>query len=331
MYSSRQLKSWHPDRPVSKGATAYHDAVFNSSWIKDIMFEISRITRPSIKDNDTVVDFGAGTGTSAYHLMKNLDKKIKLWLVDNSPSWLTKAYELLDGAHDIRYFVLSKINGRYATLAETIGNEVSDHVISANTVHLIPDIRETFKGVYSAIKQNGTFTFQTGNFLRSDRPEGALMIDSTVQTVHDAAIDMINSDPNYEVYRNGLKDKIKDMASQRKLVFPDPRPIGFYLKSLEMAGFKADEPQFIPVKIRYDDWLNFLRVKRLQAGILPELGGTKPTPQEEKDRDDLITKGAMLLFEDLKKNNPLANEEYFLIECVYVMSKKISGGKNVDQ
>ena len=55
--------SWKPDRPDSRGATAFHEAVFNSTWIKDIIYELSRIIRPKIRKWDFVVDFGAGTGT----------------------------------------------------------------------------------------------------------------------------------------------------------------------------------------------------------------------------------------------------------------------------
>ena len=318
-----QMNSWHPDRPVSKGATAYHDAVVDSSWLKDIIFELSKIVEPNLKQNEVVVDFGAGTGTSAFYLMKSIHKKVRLWLVDNSPSWLAKAYELLKDLPNVKYFVLEKKGDGYATLAEMIGKNTADHVISANTVHLIPDIETTFKGVSLALKPSGTFTFQTGNFLRKNRPEGALMIDDTVQTVHDIAIDIIKKNPRYKEYRHRLDEKISAMASQRKLVFPDPRPIEFYLKNLKLAGFGASEPQFIPVRIKYDDWLNFLRVKRLQAGILPEIGSKEPTPEEEKIRDDLITQGALKLFEDLRKNNPLADDEFFLIECVYVLSKKL--------
>src|SRR3990167_3081832 len=93
---SLQIKPWHPDKPTSKGATAFHEAVYNSSWLGDILFELVNIACSEIKDGDIVVDFGAGTGTSALHLLKHIRKKIRLWLVDNSPSWLGKAYELLN-------------------------------------------------------------------------------------------------------------------------------------------------------------------------------------------------------------------------------------------
>ena len=103
------VQSWHPDRPVSKGATAYHDAVINSSWLKDILFEFSKIVKPDIKENEIIVDFGAGTGTSAFYLMKNLGKKVRLWLVDNSPSWLLKNHQNFLGGGGIRgFFPLEK-------------------------------------------------------------------------------------------------------------------------------------------------------------------------------------------------------------------------------
>ena len=319
---SVQLSYWHPDKPVSKGATAFHDAVYNSSWIKDILYELTKIADKRINEGDTIVDFGAGTGASALLLLKNLQKKVQLWLVDNSPSWLGKAYELLSGYKNIGFFILEKKNNSYATLAETVGNETVNHVISANTIHLIPDIKEVFEGIALALKKNGTFTFQTGNFFRKGRPEGALMIDDTVKIVHDIALDIVRTDPKFAVYRKGLSERIESEEIQRKFVFPEPRPIEIYLDVLRKSGFKCYNPIYIPVKIRYSDWLNFLRVKRLQAGILPEIGGKEPLPKEEEDRDALITKSALKLFKDLEINNPLADNKCFTIDIAYVTSVK---------
>jgi len=316
------IKPWHPDRPTSKGATTFHEAVFNSSWIKDILYELAKIANQQIKDDNIVVDFGAGTGTSALLLLKHIQKKFKLWLVDNSASWLGKAYELLNNPPYVECFLLEKKNERYATLAETVGNESVDHVISANTVHLIPNIEDTFNGINNALKKHGSFIFQTGNFTRNDRPEGALMIDDTVKSVHDIALDIVKSNPDFSIYRKDLNKRVESEQQQRKFVFPDPRPINFYLDALKNSGFDCKSAQYIPVRIRYSDWLNFLRVKRLQAGILPEIGGKEPTPKEEDDRDKLITMAALKLFRDIELNNPLADNEFFTIECVYVASAK---------
>lgn len=317
-----QLKPWRPANPASKGATAFHEAVANSSWIKDILHELVKIVRSKIHKGDIVVDFGAGTGTSAILLLKYLEQQIKLWLVDNSQSWLSKAYELLNKLPNVEYFILEKKGNRYATLAEAVGNEVVDHVISANTVHLIPDLEEAFIGIFNSLKKGGTFTFETGNFMRDNRPDGALMIDDTIKTVHDIALDIVLTDSKFASYRKGLDTRIETEEPQRKFVFPDPRPIETYLVSLERAGFQQQTPFYIPVKVKYSDWLNFLRVKRLQAGILPEIGGKEPSPEEEKDRDNLITMAALKLFKDLEVNNPLADEKSFTIDIVYVTAVK---------
>lgn len=317
-----QIKPWHPDKPVSKGATAFHEAVFNSSWIKDIMRELADIARPDIRNGDIVVDFGAGTGTSAILLLEHLGQQTNLWLVDNSHSWLGKAFELLHNFSNVEYFVLEKNGDKYDTLAETVGNGVVNHVVSANTVHLIPDIREVFLGIALSLKKNGTFTFETGNFIREGRPEGALMIDDTVRIVHDLALGIVRTNPKFAVYKKGLDERIEAEEAQRKFVFPDPRPIQIYLDALKEAGLIFQEPIYIPVKVKYDDWLNFLRVKRLQAGILPEIGGKEPSPKEEEDRDALIIHGALKLFKDLEENNPLADDKYFTIDIVYIKSVK---------
>ncbi|MBI2646969.1 class I SAM-dependent methyltransferase [Candidatus Woesearchaeota archaeon] len=319
---SNQIKPWRPDKPASKGATAFHEAVVNASWLQEAMYELVRIVRSKIHKDEIVVDFGAGTGSSAVFLLKYMDKSIKLWLVDNSHSWLAKAYEILNKNPDVEYFILEKKDNRYATLAETIGNSVADHVISANTVHLIPDIKEAFTGIALALKEGGTFTFQTANLLREGRPDGALMIDDTVKSVHDIALDIVRTDKNFAQYLDRLDERVHSEEPQRKFVFPDPRPIEVYLDALDESGFNCEEPVCILVKIKYKDWLNFLRVKRLQAGILPEIGGRDPSPKEEEDRDKLITIAAQKLFKELEEKNQLADDKSFTVESVYISSKK---------
>src|SRR3989338_3771581 len=186
-----EMKSWHPDRPTSKGSTAYHDAVSNAVYYLENLDELARMIKEKIKANDIVVDFGAGTGVSALCLLKKLQVPFKLYLVDNSPAWLGKAHEIFDGNENVRCFLLDKINARYATLAETIGHSVVDHVLSANTVHLIPDLEECFAGISLALKKGGSFTFQSGNIARASRKEGVLMVDDTIKRVHDIAMEIV--------------------------------------------------------------------------------------------------------------------------------------------
>ena len=242
--NDKPFKSWHPDRPVSKGATAYHDAVANTSWHIDNISELIRIVKKKIRDNDIVVDFGAGTGGSAVYLLRKIDVNFELWLVDNSAAWLGKAYELLHSSPNIKYFLLDKIGERHMTLAEVLGNEIANHVISANTFHLIPNLGDAFRGINDTLKPKGTFTFQSGNIIRNGREEGIMMIDDSVKRVHEIALEIIQNDRKFEKYKKSLNRKIKEEEQQREIVFPGPRHIDEYLAALKNAGFEFDKPAY---------------------------------------------------------------------------------------
>ena len=318
---SAHFKPWYPDKPVSKGATAYHDAVVNAPYYVESLNKLADIVCDKVKDDEVIVDYGAGTGVSALQLLKRLKANIRLWLVDNSPAWLGKAHEVFSSNPNVECFLLEKKDDKYATLVDTVGEEAVDHVVSANTVHLIPDLENTFKGIYAALKPKGSFTFQSGNIMRKGRKKGILMIDDTVKRVHDIAMDIVNKSNRFIRYKNDINiKKIGDM--QRRIVFPEPRPLKQYLKILKDTCFSYGEPYFKQLKIAYDDWMNFLKVKRLQAGILPEIGGKDPSPEEEKDRDDLITMAANQLFDELKSQNPMADGKSFTVELIYVTALK---------
>lgn len=315
-------KSWKPDRPTSRGAIAFHEAVVDASWLHNCVDQLLKYVDPKIKENDIVVDFGAGTGTSSARILKKFKNKINLWLVDNSPAWLGKAYEHLHSKPNVDFFVLEKKDNHYSPLSETVGKESVNQVLSSNTVHLIPDLKDTFKGIFDSLDSNGVFVFNSGNIERKGKPKGALMLDSTVYRVHDIAINLIKKLPQFKEYRKGLDKQIKSFLPQRKFIFPYPRDIKEYVNALKAAGFKQVKIYYSCFKVKYSDYLNFLRVKRLQAGILPEVGGREPTQKEIKDRDELITKASLQLFEELKDNNPLADDKSWQCEWAYVMGIK---------
>lgn len=322
--SLQQPRSWKPDRPVSRGATEFHNAVIDADWNHKCLDELISLAEQRIKENDIVVDFGAGTGTSSIRMLDKLKKKIALWLVDNSPAWLGKAYEFLGSRQNVGFFIVGRKQNRFATLSETLGHNSVDHVLSANTVHLIPDLKETFKGIFDAIKKNGVFIFNSGNILREEKPEGALMLDSTVYRVHDIAINIIRYDPQFKKYKAGLYERVESTLPQRKFVFHYPRDIKEYIAALKAAGFEQIKVGYKLIKVKYSDYLKFLRVRRLQAGMLPEIGGTDPNQGEEKDRDKLITAASLKFFKELKDGNPLADGSSFRGEWAFVSAVKPS-------
>src|SRR3989338_4138903 len=319
-----EIKQWYPDRPVSRGAIAYHKAVVNAPYYTEVLDVLMDIMDAKIKEDEVVVDFGAGTGVSALRLFNKVKKNFNLWLVDNSAAWLGNAHEIFKSNEKVECFLLCKTDGHYATLAETVGTEVADHVVCANTVHLIPDIKDTFKGIYDSLKKKGTFTFQSGNIDNKNRKKGVLMVDDTVKKVREMALDIVRINKRFKKYTEGLDKKIEMENRQQKFVFPDPRPAETYLDALKASKFTFEMPTFKTFKVAYKDWMNFLRVKRLQAGILPEIGGKDPSPEEEEDRDRLIVMSAEKLFGDLAANNPMADATHYTIECAYFTAFKTS-------
>jgi len=318
----KKFESWKPDRPTSRGAIAFHDAVVDASWLHNCVDQLIKYIAPRIKEKDIVVDFGAGTGTSSIRILNKFKNKISLWLVDNSPAWLGKAYEYLHSKPNVNFFLLEKKNKNYSTLSETVGKNSVNQVVSSNTVHLIPNLKETFRGIFDSLKSNGVFIFNSGNIERKGKPKGALMLDSTVYRVHDIAIDLIKKLPQFKEYREGIDKRIKDFLPQRKFIFPYPKDIREYVTALKAAGFKQVKIHYSRFKVKYSDYLSFLRVKRLQAGMLPEVGGIEPTTKEIQDRDELITKASLQLFDELKKNNPLADDKSWQCEWAYVTGIK---------
>ncbi len=318
------MKDWFPIQPVSKGAAAYHKAVIHASWHVKNINELIRIIKPKIESDDVVVDFGAGTGASAVYFLQAFKSMCRFVLVDNSPSWLAKAYKLLHRRKNVSFLLLEKKKARYAFLDELVGKGKVNHVVSANTVHLIPNIDETFASIHRSLKRGGTFTFQSGNILSTKREPNVLMIEDSIDQIHDLGIDIVRHDETYTRYRKNLANKIREARAQRRFVFPNPRPIGFYVRALKNAGFGKPMITITHIQVTYKDWLAFVRVRRLQAGILPEVGGKNPSVREEKDRDRIIAVAAHAFFIHLQKENTLATRKSFIAQWIYVQAQKLS-------
>ena len=205
---------------------------------------------------------------------------------------------------------------------QTIGKEKADIVISANTFHLVPALNGAFKGIYDSLKKNSFFIIQSGNIFRKGRSSEVLMIDDTVEKIHNIALDILRTDKKYFIYAKNLDKSIKEEYAQRKMIFPDPRPVETYIDVLKSVGFECDGYTYKEVRVKYTDWKNFLKVKRIQAGILPEIGGKNPTEEEIDIRDSVITQAIEQLFADMKKNNSKADENSFTAEWVYIKSFK---------
>jgi SAM-dependent methyltransferase len=316
------MVSWQPQRVPSLGATAYHDATGQAKWCLATTDSLVELGIPYIHEGDTVVDFGAGTGITAQRILDSVSVPFSLVLVDNSESWLGKAHEVLSPYANVSFALLRKTGKGFQSLDEVMGRDAVQHIFSANTVHLIEDIQAVFSGMYACLTPQGRFIFQSGNIFRHDRPDGLLMIDDTIHEIHTSALDILRQTDEFIQYREGLDERIAKEASQRVCIFPRVRNIKVYKDALEKCGFHSIDVRFETVRVSYKEWLNFCTIKRIQAGILPEIGGRDATPQQERDRDTVIRLACKKYFESLAKNNSHADTESFAAEWVYVRAIK---------
>lgn len=320
---TQERPSWKPKKKGSDGARMYHNAVIKAEWNLDNLEILAQIFDRLDKEKKVIIDFGAGTGASSVYLKEHIKSTSELCLVDNSPSWLTVAYELLGECENVKFHIIGKQGEDYETLSDVIGNKVADVVVSANTFHLILDINSAISGIYDALRPEGYFLFQSGNIIREDRNEDLLMIDSTIEEIHTIAIDIIKNEDQFKEYRQDIDEQISQELGQRKMIFPTPRPISQYISAMEGVGFKNIDVTYKKIYVKYEEWKIFLGVNRIQAGILPEVGGRFPTDKELEDRITIIKLAVDKYFKELSNHNSLADENGFMAEWVYLQGEKL--------
>jgi hypothetical protein len=89
-------------------------------------------------------------------------------------------------------------------------------------------------------------------------------------------------------------------AAYRDRVFLQPRPLDFYLETLELAGLKVESVREASIEARVDEWYGLLRT--YHDAVLGWVGGTEkidgaaPSAQAVEDRLGLIRHAMDVLF-----------------------------------
>lgn len=123
-----------------------------------------------------------------------------------------------------------------------------------------------------------------------DLPEGAWIIDETVEAISAAAERLVASDERWTAYRGRIGDP--RYAALRRKYFLPVRPLGHYLEALERAGFTVERVEHRTVEARTADWREFLAT--YHEGVLGWVGGSErvegapPTAEAVRDRLELL-------------------------------------------
>src|SRR4029450_2740979 len=95
----------------------------------------------------------------------------------------------------------------------------------------------------------------SGNIRNPRARRNEWIIDETVWVVGDLAEGLVRNDPAYAAYRADVDDeeRLAPRAAYRDRVFLQPRPLDFYLETLELAGLKVESVREASIEARVED------------------------------------------------------------------------------
>jgi SAM-dependent methyltransferase len=294
-------------QPVDAFGEAY-DNVDHHSWYGNLDPTVEELSH-LLRDGDILVDYSGGTGILLDRLkLRMFDANAGAVIVDSSPKFLRVALEKFrdDPAVGLRLLRFLKPEKRLQRLDEVLGPELLDRkvdaIVSTNAIHLYPDLADTVASWLRALRPGGHVLVNSGNIRNPRARRNEWILDETVWVVGDLAEGLVRTDPTYASYRADVDDheRMAAHAAYRDRVFLNPRPLDFYLETLELAGLKVESVREASIEARVDEWYELLRT--YHDAVLGWVGGTEkidgspPSPEAVADRLALIRHTMDVLF-----------------------------------
>jgi SAM-dependent methyltransferase len=229
-------------------------------------------------------------------------------IVDSSPKFLRVALEKFrdDPKVSLRLLRYRKEDHRLERLDEVLGPALVergvDAIVSTNAVHLYPDLADTAASWVRSLRPGGHVLINSGNIRNQRARANEWILDETVWVVGDLAEGLVRTDPAYAAYRGDLDDteRMREHAAYRDRVFLRPRPLDFYLETLEAAGLKIESVREASIEAGVQDW--FVLLRAYNDAVLGWVGGTEkidgaaPSPDAVADRLTLMRHAMDVLF-----------------------------------
>jgi SAM-dependent methyltransferase len=236
------------------------------------------------------------------------DSQVGAIIVDSSPKFLRVAVEKFrdDPKVGFRLLRFLKDEKRLERLEDVLGPEMLergvDLIASTNAVHLYPDLPDTVASWLRALRPDGHVLINSGNIRNPRARRSEWILDETVWVVGEIAEGLVRTDPAYAQYAADLDnpERMKAHAAYRDKVFLLPRPLDFYLETLELGGLKVESVREASVQAGVQDWYEFLCA--YNDAVLGWVGGTdkvdgaKPSEQAVADRLALMRHAMDVLF-----------------------------------
>jgi SAM-dependent methyltransferase len=285
-----------------------YDTVEHHGWYANLEPSVQDLWG-FVEEGDIVVDYSGGTGILIDRLLAALPRRgFGVVNVDSSPKFLRLSLEKLRGEERVGFRLLRflKEEGRLQFLDEALGPALVgrgvEAIVSTNAVHLYYDLEDTLRGWHRCLRDDGRLFVQSGNIRPPGSAKERWIIDDTVDAVHQAATQVAREQPRFAAYRAVLDDadRMQAYAALRDKFFLPPRPLQFYVRELEGAGFDVLGVQTRGIRARVADWTEFLSV--YHEGVLGWVGGSErvegrpPSEQAVKDRLDLLRLAVQRIF-----------------------------------
>jgi SAM-dependent methyltransferase len=285
-----------------------YDTVENHGWYRNLDPTVEDLAR-HLEDGQLLVDYSGGTGILLDRLnLRIFDRQVGVLIVDSSPKFLRVALDKFAEEERVAFRLLRwlKEERRLELLDEVIGPELlarRAHVItSTNAIHLYRGLADTLGSWARVLRPGGRAFVQSGNIRNPQARPSEWILDETVYAIHEVAMGLVRNDARYAAYRPALDDEARLLAhlAHRDQVFLPVRPLDYYLRSLEEAGFTVEEVRARSIEAQVADWFEFLGAYHEAVlgwvGGSAKVDGVAPGPGAVADRLALIRHAMDTLF-----------------------------------
>jgi ubiquinone/menaquinone biosynthesis C-methylase UbiE len=257
-----------------------YDTVENHGWYRNLDPTVEDLAR-HLHDGQILVDYSGGTGILLDRLkLRIFDRQVGMLIADSSPKFLRVALDKFGEDPRVAFRLLRwlKEAGRLEYLEEVLGPELVargvDAIASTNAIHLYLDLPETLASWARVLQPGGRVFVQSGNIRNPQAGSREWILDETVWAIHEVATGLVRNDPRYAAYRPLLDDQARLAAhvAYRDRVFLPVRPLDYYVRCLEGAGFRVDDVTARTIEARVDDWFQFLSA--YHEAVLGWVGGS---------------------------------------------------------
>ncbi|HZF07004.1 MAG TPA: class I SAM-dependent methyltransferase [Patescibacteria group bacterium] len=266
-------------QPVDTFGLRY-DTVEQHGWYRNLDPTVEDLAR-HLDEGQILVDYSGGTGILLDRLkLRIFDRPVGMLIADSSPKFLRVGLDKFGDDERVAFRLLRwlKEDKRLELLEEVLGPELVargvDALASTNAIHLYLDLPQTLASWARVLRPGGRVFVQSGNIRNPSARPSEWILDETVWTIHEVATGLVRNDPRYAAYRPLLDDETRMQAhlAYRDRVFLPVRPLEYYVRGLEGAGFTVESVTARTIDASVDDWFEFLSA--YHEAVLGWVGGS---------------------------------------------------------